>query len=270
MANYDQRDPHTGRFAKRGIGTDPYINKVQRGRTASNFIQNAGARVVPNVVQNKGKGIGIRIDASDLNKLVQLFSNMQPILMDPATMIPAITDMGYHWDQAFARGGNSFGSPRWQNLTEATRNRRNVRAVLGQIPDANAPILTQSGGLRKVAAKPFFTWPGYQRNASAQDSSPAYGDESGPLEMTASISPKNMRATITGNRVQNQFGGALPDGRYLPARRFWWFNPQLVQTMSSMTAERIMEDWASTSTLSTKRGRNSAWIKRLPQTGPRR
>lgn len=182
----------------------------------------------------------ITADTRQLERMIKWIGKYPDVAKSPDTLRGSIVLAGKLWEQQFTQGGGLIGAaPRWPSLAGVTIQKRIERGYPA------GPILTESGGLKRLAATTFASWRNLQRGALSYD--PAPYPESGPLHLQASsLSTSNgsvMRATIIGSRVENQYGGSS-EGRRLPARPFWFFPEMTVRAMADKAATQLLTDWS--------------------------
>ncbi len=156
--------------------------------------------------------------------------------------------LGKSFSESFKRGGAP--NKKWQALSAYTAA---VRVKRGY--PSNGPILVQGGGLRSLAADIFL-----ERWSESGANGQALSDyaNSGATLFSASITPYNFKATISGPKVNNMETHtqiAPNDDRrallsakntgYVPARPFWYLNDAMVTDMQKAMSNYYMKAWVA-------------------------
>jgi hypothetical protein len=137
---------------------------------------------------------------------------------------------------------------RWQGLSAMTRGIRRKRGY-----PADRPVMTQSGQLDAVSATPFMKW-GPRTKRSTRKVNAPYGKVN-PLAMSASLFQGRFTATVSGRRVENQYGRKMPYAkkrfgtrdRYrqsaLPARPFFVIDHRYIEDGMPKMMDALMRKW---------------------------
>lgn len=220
-------------------------------REAQNKRLGGGGPTTGWVRNNKATGMSI---SSDLDKIVKWIDKLQIIMNDPSIMATPVRSMGRFYGQNFAGEGIMLGR-KWQRLAPMTREVRKERGY-----GETGPILVQSGQLRVMAADIFAGWSlTNKRSAHWSDDGALTYENDGPTSMTATMTPREFTATMSGPKVQHmskqylsvRFNSADREtpGRFgegfQPTRPFWGFTGGMVAIMTEGLADKIMNNWES-------------------------
>ena len=148
------------------------------------------------------------------------------------------------------RGTSSSGRP-WQPLSESTRQKRIRR---GYTPD---DILVQSGQLKAAGLTPFIKWGKTTKRSSRSFTAP-YNKSTGAISMNASNFNGRFHASISGKRVENQYGGKILFARKrwgtrdrlrrsaLPRREFWYLDERSIRGSIPHMLDALSIQWRLT------------------------
>lgn len=180
---------------------------------------------------------------------------LEGVVDKPEALVPAIRQAGKGMRRNFQEERSPSGHA-WQHLTYYTLFDRAEKGHMGG-------ILHRSGQLEQLAAGTLESWRAVGQNSSPPPLSKPY-NEGDSLKFVGSVSSRRFHASLTGERVKNQFGrnekpstmqsyfsGVSGFSRfgegYLPARPFWGFNDTTVRTMATASMLYIMQEWQSQS-----------------------
>lgn len=218
---------------------------------AATRFQSSGSRLV-----------SVSIQSTDILRLISWVGQLDEVLAGREKWTRTVRTLGLYIDEAFASEGASLTGRRWQGLSQMTREKRRG---MGLNPDH--PILQQRGSLRKTAAGNLTGW----IHGSAGFTKRGVG-----VGMVASLTGSQFEATISGPKVENNFGSMgrpaeKGDPRvgagFLPARPFFYIDTRMNPIMANQMAESIMSQWQSKGKGATRtHGRMSI----LPMGGSRR
>ena len=186
---------------------------------------------------------GVEFDTSDLQRIIKwTTTDIDAVIADvPIWGQRAINRVGTSMLQNFRYEGTMVGG--WQNLSQFTRDTRRER---GFPPDH--PILFQTGELERITAFTLANW-----KTGAKGYMPS--DRDGANRMVSGWKGSQWYATVTGPKVQNQYGGQMPGysgpnprvtgGRagFLPARPFFFINPSDLPKITEDAVSAFMGLW---------------------------
>lgn len=195
---------------------------------------------------------------NDLRNIELGLSRVSSIINSSELMSAAVRPIGLAWHENFFRQGSRVGG--WKPLSDYTIREREQRGY------GSGPILKQEGGLFRHAIDPFSSWgvgtyrysgvipPTMARSRVVEDSWRFQGPGAdqrmysyGQTRVVGSVSPRKFFAHIAGPKAQHQTGGAMPFGKEsgwvnLPARPFWFFDPQSVnRSLSAVGTVLVMK-----------------------------
>jgi hypothetical protein len=164
---------------------------------------------------------------STLAKIGNWVGQFSEVIRESETKKPMVRALGKGIEEHFA--SERVPGYHWQQLTQATQN---VRIARGFNP--SHPILTQTGSLRAMAAGTMSSYSTITKTASA-----------GGVRFTGAITTLGFRASISGDKVANQYGGNLGYGMHLPARPFWHISSTIAGDMRDALQEEAMKRWVA-------------------------
>ncbi len=175
-----------------------------------------------------------RISATspDLRLVSNWVNTFDTVVNDPKIMSYGVKPIGQEMDKVFNTEG-SWGGRRWQNLTEMTQNTREQRGY-----QRDHPILQQSGILRAVTAGSLRRYTGGNISMAARGLG---------VSLVATSGPRTFTAIVRGAKVQNNNGGAMPGGMYLPQRRFFGITESALDKSTKEILNRLMREWSKKS-----------------------
>lgn len=185
----------------------------------------------------------LQFDLSELKRVIRWTDTLGPVVDNPRALAPAVRIMGKAMISQFQSEGATGGAG-WQDLSGMTQDVRQERGY-----GREHPILVQGGGLKGVTADTLSRW-----NLATVAAVQADGNN----VMTASIMNRQFKATVSGPKVKNHFGGnEVTGGRgrrrfdskrranFLPKRQFFSIMPGIEKEMADAVVERVMIDWSN-------------------------
>lgn len=171
----------------------------------------------------------ITASSPDLKLSQRWIDKLQPTVDDPKVMSVGVKPIGVEIDKIFTtEGAHGVGS--WRMLSMMTRELRRQR---GYNPEH--PILQQSRALRNTTAGSLRRWGVGTVSMAAAGSG---------ITFSALSSRRQWVARISGDKVENNWGGRSPRGWTLPQRRFWGITPEASEKATEEISKRIMKEWA--------------------------
>jgi hypothetical protein len=181
-------------------------------------------------------------DVDELLKLSQWISGFDTAFRDPAIFAAAIRRIGHDMQKQFSSEGSSL-TRKWQPLAKMTQDTRTERGYNPQ-----HPILQQSGKLRLITADALSSW-------SAGRVGGTWTDSKG-TSMSVSVAGRHMKASLSGPKAQNHWGGNNSDKRqrknkrgktafYVPARPFFGFAANSTDDIANLIINNGMGKWQS-------------------------
>ncbi len=190
--------------------------------------------------------IKLRVTSVGFPELVDWIGNgMSAAGRDPSVMVPMAHALGRSNSAGWGFSGD-FNRD-WQPLAEMTQTVREARGY-----DRKEPVLVESGQLKWAAVDIYLRWQRGQRQSVRQWTSPYNGSQ---LSGTATISNGTFTAEISGERVQNQYGGSIPAPAYsfqsryrqraphLPARPFFGLEKKYVDEAVPAMMPQFLTAW---------------------------
>jgi hypothetical protein len=162
--------------------------------------------------------------AGQLTKIGNWVKELGVVIREPEAKKPMVRALGRGiWGNFEIEGSVSS----WQPLTEYTQL---IRQERGHNP--SHPILVQTGNLKGMAAGTLKGYNTVSKSASA-----------GGLTFVSSITTLGFQATISGEKVANQYGGTLEGAMHLPARPFWHISGDTANDMTDALITETMKIW---------------------------
>lgn len=182
------------------------------------------------------------VDYSDWIRVLNWIGAGQGVADSPAVLTPAIRVVGQELLDNY--NGEVGPGSAWQKLTTATRSLREKRGY-----PAAKPVLNQSGGLKAASVEILAHW---SLAAPRTHSVAAAYKNSGATSFNASQTSRRFEATVSGPKVENQYGSANTTGErygagYLPRRPFWYIPSGIEDEMARATLNAFELNWADTS-----------------------
>lgn len=174
----------------------------------------------------------ISVVQNDLPITLRWVESLDDVINDPKIMSYGVKPIGQEMDKVFNTEGQ-WGGRRWQNLTQMTQDLREQRGY-----NREHPILQQSGVLRATTAGSLRRFTGGNISMAARGLG---------VTLTASSQPRQFTAKITGTKVQNNNGGAMGAGMFLPQRRFFGITSTAADKATAEILNRVMREWSKKS-----------------------
>lgn len=187
---------------------------------------------------------------SSLDGLSRWVGDIDEVFHQPKVIVPLVHAIGMEVSGFFNSEVTPLGRS-WQPLSPMTQRTRSER---GYSPAR--PILEQSGQLRNLAVDSFINYKGgsgYRKSVTSP-----YGNHES-LSISANYVGGIFSATISGSRVENQYGKRMDYGKFrvgsrdrdrwnhIPSRPFWGLNQRMFDWGVPQMMLVFMTEWQARS-----------------------